>query len=140
MLTDPLCSTPLEKAKVRGVIDASVEVGVFVVHSYGMRCSCVAIWPNPPMWSTSVLTRLDVDDIRARMKVIFMGAPPFAVPPLRALSDVGAEIVGVFTKAPRAAGRRGLQNERTAVHEEAERLGLRVLTPLTLRSGEAQTA
>jgi methionyl-tRNA formyltransferase len=78
--------------------------------------------------------------MRPRMKVIFMGAPAFAVPSLRALSNVGAEIVGVFTKAPRAAGRRGLQTKRTPVHEEAERVGLRVLTPLTLRSSEAQTA
>ena len=78
--------------------------------------------------------------ICARMKVIFMGAPNFAVPALRVLSSLGAELVGVFTKAPRAAGRRGLQTKRTAVHEEAERLGLRVFTPLTLRSAEPQTA
>jgi len=74
------------------------------------------------------------------MKVIFMGAPPFAVPPLRALSSLGVEIVGVFTKAPRAAGRRGLQTRKTAIQEEAERLGLHVFTPLTLRSAESQTA
>jgi methionyl-tRNA formyltransferase len=74
--------------------------------------------------------------MRARMKVIFMGAPAFAVPPLRVISDLGEEIVGVFTKAPRAAGRRGLQMKRTAVHEEAERLGLPVFTPLTLRGAE----
>ncbi len=73
------------------------------------------------------------------MKVIFMGAPSFAVPSLRALSSLGVEIVGVFTKAPRAAGRRGLQAKRTAVHEEAERLGLRVFTPITLRGAEPQT-
>src|ERR1700722_6307125 len=78
--------------------------------------------------------------MRARMKVIFMGAPAFAVPALRALLGLGVEIVGVFTKAPRAAGRRGLQTRKTAVHEEAERVGLRVFTPLTLRSAEAQIA
>jgi len=74
------------------------------------------------------------------MKVIFMGAPAFAVPALRALSSLGVEIVGVFTKAPRAAGRRGLQTRKTAVHEEAERVGLQVFTPLTLRNAEAQIA
>jgi methionyl-tRNA formyltransferase len=73
------------------------------------------------------------------MKLVFMGAPPFAVPTLRSLSSLGVEIVGVFTKAPRAAGRRGLQARRTAVHEEAERLGLRVFTPMTLRGAEPQT-
>jgi methionyl-tRNA formyltransferase len=78
--------------------------------------------------------------MRPRMKVIFMGAPAFAVPPLRTLLKLGAEIVAVFTKAPRAAGRRGLQTTRTHVHEEAERAGLRMFTPVTLRSVEAQTA
>jgi methionyl-tRNA formyltransferase len=78
--------------------------------------------------------------MRPHMKVIFMGTPAFAVPSLRTLSNVGAEIVGVFTKAPMAAGRRGLQTKGTPVHEEAERVGLRVLTPLTLRSAEAQSA
>lgn len=65
-----------------------------------------------------------------------MGAPPFAVSPLRVLASARAEIVGVFTRAPKAAGRRGLQIKKTAVHEEAERLGLPVFTPTTLRDAE----
>ena len=67
-----------------------------------------------------------------------MGAPPFAVPALLALREIDAQIVAVFTKAPRQGGRRGLERTKTAVHEAAERLGLRVETPPTLRGAEAQ--
>ena len=66
-----------------------------------------------------------------------MGAPQFVVPALERLVALDAEIVAVYTKAPKPAGRRGLELTRTAVHEKAEALGLRVLTPGTLRSAEA---
>jgi len=66
-----------------------------------------------------------------------MGAPQFAVPALERLVGLGAELVAVYTKAPKPAGRRGLELTRTAVHEKAESLGLRVLTPGTLRSPDA---
>ena len=74
------------------------------------------------------------------MKVIFMGAPAFAVPALQTLARREVEIVAVYTKAPRPAGRRGLATTKTPVHEEAERLGLEVRTPSTLRSAEALAA
>ncbi len=67
-----------------------------------------------------------------------MGAPDFAVPALKALVDLKAEIVAVYSKAPRPAGRRGLELTKTRVHAYAESLGLRVLTPSTLRTSEAQ--
>ena len=73
-----------------------------------------------------------------RMNVIFMGAPHFAVPTLKALSSLGANIVAVYTKAPRPAGRRGLELTRTPVHSAAQELGLRVETPPTLRDERAQ--
>jgi methionyl-tRNA formyltransferase len=66
-----------------------------------------------------------------------MGAPQFAVPALERLVGLGAEIVAVYTKAPKPAGRRGLELTRTAVHEMAESFGLRVLTPAMLRNAEA---
>lgn len=72
------------------------------------------------------------------MRVVFMGAPDFAVPALKALVDLKAEIVAVYSKAPRPAGRRGLELTKTRVHAYAESLGLRVLTPSTLRTSEAQ--
>jgi methionyl-tRNA formyltransferase len=66
-----------------------------------------------------------------------MGAPQFAVPALEQLVELGAEVVAVYTKAPKPAGRRGLELTRTAVHEKAEALGLRVVAPATLRTAEA---
>ena len=72
------------------------------------------------------------------MRVIFMGSPDFAVPALDALIDLELEIVGVYCKAPRPAGRRGLGLTKTPIHSRAEALGLRVLTPATLRTAEAQ--
>jgi methionyl-tRNA formyltransferase len=66
-----------------------------------------------------------------------MGAPQFAVPSLERIVALGAEVVAVYTKAPKPAGRRGLELTRTAVHEKAESLGIPALTPATLRSAEA---
>jgi methionyl-tRNA formyltransferase len=72
------------------------------------------------------------------MRVVFMGTPEFAVPALDALVELGLEIVGVYTKAPRPAGRRGLGLTKSPVHTRAEARGLRVLTLATLRAAEAQ--
>ena len=72
------------------------------------------------------------------MNVIFMGAPTFAVPTLKALSSLGSRIVSVYTKAPRQGGRRGLEIVKTPVHLAAEELGLSVRSPQTLRDAQAQ--
>ena len=72
------------------------------------------------------------------MKVIFMGAPEFAVPALDMLASLDVDIVAVYSKAPRPAGRRGLELTKTPVHQRAEALGLTVLTPASLRNEEAQ--
>jgi methionyl-tRNA formyltransferase len=72
------------------------------------------------------------------MKVIFMGAPAFAVPTLKVLSRLGSRIVAVYTKAPRPGGRRGLEIVKTPVHQAAEELGLSVMTPHTLRDAQSQ--
>lgn len=84
------------------------------------------------------LTGWGADDIAGAMKVIFMGAPTFAVPTLRALAQTGAEIVAVYAKPPQPAGRRGLELTKCPVHQAADDLGLPVETPTTLRSPEAQ--
>lgn len=76
--------------------------------------------------------------MRRGMRVIFMGAPDFATPTLRALIERGHEIVAVYTRAPKPAGRRGLEVMRTPVHQLAQSHGLTVVTPATLRSQEAQ--
>ena len=76
--------------------------------------------------------------MRLAMRVIFMGAPDFATPTLRALIENGHEVVAVYTRAPRPAGRRGLELTKTPVHQLAELHALTVVTPSTLRAEEAQ--
>ncbi|WP_419697195.1 methionyl-tRNA formyltransferase [Mesorhizobium muleiense] len=74
------------------------------------------------------------------MRVIFMGTPEFSVPTLRAIADAGHEIEAVYTQPPRAAGRRGLELTPSPVQREAERLGLEVRTPVSLKSDAEQQA
>jgi methionyl-tRNA formyltransferase len=71
------------------------------------------------------------------MRIIFMGSPEFAVPALDALVEAGHEIVAVYCQQPRPAGR-GKAERKTAVHDQAEQLGLDVRTPKTLRTAEEQ--
>ncbi len=71
------------------------------------------------------------------MRIIFMGTPDFAVPALRALHDAGHEIACVYTQPPRPAGR-GKKLSPSPVQVEAERLGLEVRSPVSLRGAEAQ--
>ena len=73
------------------------------------------------------------------LRVVFMGTPDFSVPTLRALAGAGHEIAAVYTQPPRAAGRRGLELTPSPVQREAERLGLEVRTPVSLK-GEAEQA
>lgn len=73
------------------------------------------------------------------LRVIFMGTPDFSVPTLRAIAEAGHEITAVYTQPPRAAGRRGLELTPSPVQREAERLGLDVRTPASLK-GEAEQA
>ena len=71
------------------------------------------------------------------LRLIFMGTPDFAVPTLFELAAHGHEIVAVYTRAPKPGGRRGLQLQPTPIEQEARRLGIRVLTPKTLKTAEA---
>ncbi|TIP27247.1 MAG: methionyl-tRNA formyltransferase [Mesorhizobium sp.] len=74
------------------------------------------------------------------LRVIFMGTPEFSVPTLRAIADAGHEIEAVYTQPPRAAGRRGLELTPSPVQREAERLGLAVRTPVSLKNEAEQQA
>ena len=74
------------------------------------------------------------------LRVIFMGTPEFSVPTLRAIGEAGHEISAVYTQPPRAAGRRGLELTPSPVQREAERLGIEVRTPLSLKGEAEQTA
>jgi methionyl-tRNA formyltransferase len=66
-----------------------------------------------------------------------MGTPEFAVPTLRTLQDAGHRIVAVYTREAKPAGRRGLKTQPTPVEQEARTMGIRVLTPSTLKAPEA---
>ncbi|MFG1292576.1 methionyl-tRNA formyltransferase [Xanthobacter versatilis] len=71
------------------------------------------------------------------MRIVFMGTPDFAVPTLSEIVGRGHEVVAVYTRAPAPAGRRGLDLTPSPVHQVAERFGLKVLTPKSLRTPEA---
>jgi len=73
------------------------------------------------------------------MRVVFMGTPDFSVPVLTEIIGQGHEVVACYTRAPKPAGRRGLELTRSPVHETADRFGIPVLTPKSLRNeAEAQ--
>ncbi|MBV8394600.1 MAG: methionyl-tRNA formyltransferase [Alphaproteobacteria bacterium] len=73
------------------------------------------------------------------MKIAFLGTSDFAVPALKALVEAGHEVVAVYTRAPKPAGR-GQQERKTPVHRAADALGLAVRTPRTLKTDEEATA
>jgi methionyl-tRNA formyltransferase len=70
------------------------------------------------------------------LRLIFMGTPDFALPTLVEIAG-GHEIVAVYTRAPKPAGR-GMAPAPSPVEREATRLGLRVLAPETLRAPESE--
>ena len=71
------------------------------------------------------------------LRMIFMGTPEFSVPTLRAIAEAGHEICCGLHAAAAAAGRRGLELTPSPVQREAERLGIEVRTPVSLK-GEAE--
>jgi methionyl-tRNA formyltransferase len=73
------------------------------------------------------------------LRVVFMGTPDFAVPTLSEIVGQGHDVVAVYTREPAAAGR-GMDLRPSPVHRMAERFGLQVLTPKTLRTEEAAAA
>ncbi len=70
------------------------------------------------------------------LRLIFMGTPDFAVPTLVEIVGAGHEVVAVYTREPKPAGR-GMELQDTPVAREAKRFGLPVLTPKTLRTQHA---
>ncbi len=52
------------------------------------------------------------------LRLIFMGTPDFAVPTLLELVAHGHEVVAVYTRAPKPAGR-GMKLQPTPVEQEA---------------------
>jgi methionyl-tRNA formyltransferase len=70
------------------------------------------------------------------LRLVFMGTPDFAVPTLLEIVGAGPEVVAVYTRAPQRAGR-GMELRPSPVAREAERFGLPVLTPKTLKGADA---
>ncbi|MBY5760894.1 methionyl-tRNA formyltransferase [Rhizobium leguminosarum] len=70
------------------------------------------------------------------LRIIFMGTPEFSVPTLRLLVDAGHRIVAVYTQPPRPGGRRGLDLQKSPVHQAAELLCLPVFTPVNFKDPE----
>jgi methionyl-tRNA formyltransferase len=73
------------------------------------------------------------------LRLIFMGTPDFAVPTLIELAARGHEVVAVYTRAAKPAGR-GMDMQPSPVEREALKLRLPVFTPTTLKSAEAEVA
>ena len=71
------------------------------------------------------------------MRVIFMGSPDFAVPPLYALTTAGHEVAAAYCQPPRPAGR-GKGVQPTPVQRAAELLGIPVHTPTSLKGKTEQ--
>ena len=74
------------------------------------------------------------------LRLIFMGTPDFAVPTLIELASQGHGIAAVYTRAPKPAGRRGLELTPSPVEREARRLGIEVHAPASLKGADAQAA
>jgi len=74
------------------------------------------------------------------MRLVFMGTPDFAVPTLMEIVGQGHEVAAVYTQPPRPAGRRGLGETKSPVHEAAEALGLPVFHPVSLRDRAGEIA
>jgi methionyl-tRNA formyltransferase len=71
-----------------------------------------------------------------RLRVIFMGTPHFATPTLSEIVGQGHEVVACYTREPAPAGR-GMELKQSPVHAMAERFGIPVFTPKTLKTPDA---
>lgn len=68
-----------------------------------------------------------------------MGTPHFALPALEALIGSGHSVVAVYTAPPKPAGR-GKEVKKSPVHELAEKHGIEVRTPASLKDEELPPA
>ena len=70
------------------------------------------------------------------MRIVFMGTPEFAIPPLKALI-ANHQVVGVFSQPDRPVGRHHNKLQPTPVKECAQSHGIPVYQPEKLRDGTA---
>lgn len=71
------------------------------------------------------------------MRVVFMGTPEFSVPTLTEIVSSSHEVVAVYTRAPKPAGR-GQTERKSPVHLAAEGFGIPVFTPKSLKGPDEQ--
>ena len=71
------------------------------------------------------------------LRLVFMGTPDFAVPTLVEIVGRGHDVMAVYTRAPKPAGR-GMEPRPSPVEREARRLRLSVATPPGVRSAEVE--
>ncbi|MGI9373239.1 MAG: methionyl-tRNA formyltransferase [Hyphomicrobiales bacterium] len=71
------------------------------------------------------------------LRAIFMGTPDFSVPVLAEIVGAGHDVVSVYSQPPRRSGR-GMSERPSPVHAFAEKMGLEVRTPTSLKSDEEQ--
>jgi methionyl-tRNA formyltransferase len=72
------------------------------------------------------------------LRIVFMGTPDFAVPTLVEIVGGGHAVVAAYTRAPKPAGRRGMDLTPSPIEREARLLNVPVLTPATLRTADAE--
>lgn len=70
------------------------------------------------------------------MRIVFMGTPDFSVPVLEKLCQT-FDVCAVYTRAPKESGR-GKKLNKTPVHLFAEKNGIEVRTPKTLKDAKEQ--
>jgi methionyl-tRNA formyltransferase len=78
-------------------------------------------------------------NLELAMRIVYMGTPPFAVPPLQSLITAGHEIVGVVTRIDKPAGR-GKVLTPPAVKIAAEQSGFPAYQPKRVRDPESVAA
>ena len=74
--------------------------------------------------------------MKEKMKIIYMGTPDFAVPPLKALITAGHQILAVATQPDKQKGR-GREVKYSPVKEYAIAQNLPVLQPLKIKTAAA---
>ncbi len=81
------------------------------------------------------MTRPPKERLSQNPRIIFMGTPDFAVPPLRALVEQGFDLVAVITQPDRPRGR-GQRMLFSPVKQQAMEYGLEILQPQKVSSPE----
>jgi methionyl-tRNA formyltransferase len=71
------------------------------------------------------------------LRIVFMATPDFSVPTFLEIVGQGHEVAAVYTQPPRPAGR-GMAERLSPVHQTAQKFGIPVFTPKTLRDPDVQ--